>query len=745
MGRKITYKVGLENFNEYKEQVEGTEQEITVEVHDLDADPWSVDDKHRLVGTDIPRVDGPAKVTGAAKYAYDINRPKLAYAGVVASPHSHAKVTSVDLTAAKAIPGVLATRAFEGRHIKSPGTFVAAICADSPNALDDALQAVKVVYDVQPTAVTVEDALKKEAPRVSGGSNDVAPRRPMRRGDAPDKALESAEIKVSGTYRTAIQTHSCLEPHGSTVEISPEGEAVVWASTQATGSWVRARGSFFEALGVGRGKTRAITDFMGGGFGSKFGPGPWDVISAEFARETKRPVKFLLPRRLEHLQGGNRPDSIQELTLGGNKDGMFTVLKGETWGTAGNGGGGAGCANFIAYRYPAVEMAQHTVKTFTARAAAFRAPRHPQGSFAMESLIDRFATEAGLDPLDVRLKNDPHPIRQVQWRIGADRMDWKQKRAAYKGQKGPRVRGVGCAAARWSNAGRGRWRVNLRIGPDGRVSLFNAVQDIGTGIKTVLAIMVAEELGLPVSAIDVKVGDTAHPPGPGSGGSTTTPSIAPAARAAAVQARKEIAQLLAKEWDVEIDAITWKDGAYQAGDKRADFVKACALLDDEALDVTGQRQPNWEGPYRETAGCQFAEVEVDKETGVIKVDRVVAIHDCGKVIDTLTARNQVNGGVIQGISYALFEERRMDRNLGDMVNPTFDTYKILGAKDCPQIDVVMTSVISGFNNAGIMGLGEPATVPTAAAVANAVYHALGVQVPELPMTPARVLSALRKG
>lgn len=744
MAREITYKVGLENFDEYKQDVEGTEREITVQVHELDADPWTLGQKHRLVGKDIPRVDGPAKATGAAKFAYDINRPNLAYAGVVSSPHPHAKVRSVDLSAAKALPGVLATKSFEGITVKYPGAFVAAVCAESRNVLDDALRAIRVQYDVLPAVVTVEDALADGAPQVQQGvANDRKPRRgPMKRGNA-EKALADADLTVSATYRTAVQTHSCLEPHGSTVEITSEGDAIVWASTQATGSWVR-RGRFVRALGVDRGRTRAITDFMGGGFGSKFGPGDWDVLSAEFARETKRPVKFLLPRRLEHLRGGNRPDSIQKLELGGTKDGKFAALRGETWGTSGNAGGGAGCQNFMVYRYPAIDMLQHTVTTFAGKAAAFRAPRHPQGSFAMEGLIDLYAKKAGLDPLEVRLKNDPHPIRQVQWRIGADRMDWKKKKAAYANQSGPIVRGVGCAGARWGSSGRGNWRINLRVTSDGSVGVFSAVQDIGTGTKTLLAILVAEELGLPISAIDVKIGDTRYPPGPGSGGSTTAPSIGPAARAAGVQARNEVAERLAKEWGVEASAIEWRDGAFHAGDKHTDFVRACALLGDEALEVTGQRRSNWKSPFGETAGCQFAEVEVDKETGVIRVERVVAVHDCGKVIDGLTARSQVNGGVIQGISYALFEERRLDRNLGDMVNPTFDTYRILGMKDCPTIDVVMTSVISGWNNAGMMGLGEPATVPTAAAVANAVYDAIGVQVRELPMTPARVLDALRQ-
>ena len=742
MPRTVTYKVGLEGFDEFKKHVPGTEKEITVQVQDLDADPWGLGDEHRLVGTDIPRVDGPPKVTGAAKYAYDINRPNLAYAGLVTSPHAHAQVTSVDTAKAQALPGVLAVKAFAGKRVTYAGTIVAAVCAESPGVLDDALQAVRVTYDVKSHAVTVEDALKDGAPQVGRGQpNDRLPRRRGRlvRGK-PDEALANAPVRVSETYRTAIQTHSCFEPHGCVVEITPEGEALVWASTQATGAWVRGR--FAQALG---GKVRAITDYMGGGFGSKFGPDDWDVITAQFARETKRPVKFLLPRRLEHLLGGNRPDSIQKLELGGTKDGTFLVIAGETWGTSGNRGGGAGCANFIAYRYPAIRMAQHTVTTFTDRGRAFRAPRHPQGSFAMEGLIDRYANAIGMDPLEVRLKNDPHPIRQVQWRVGAQRIDWKRKKEATRKQDGPLVWGVGCAAARWGQAGRPHWRVNMRVRADGRVSVFNAVQDIGTGTKTIMAILVAEELGLPVSAIDVKIGDTQHPPGPGSGGSTTAPSIGPAARAAAVAARRAVGERLAKEWGVAPEALVWRDDAFHAGDKRAEFGTACALLGDEALDVSGKRAPNWESPFGETAGCQFAEVRVDRETGVIVVERVVAVHDCGKVIDALTARNQVNGGVIQGISYALFEERRLDRNVGDMVNPTLDTYRILGMKDCPTIDVVMTSVVSGWNNAGMMGLGEPATVPTAAAVANAVYDALGVQVPELPMTPARVLAALRKG
>jgi xanthine dehydrogenase YagR molybdenum-binding subunit len=261
----------------------------------------------------------------------------------------------------------------------------------------------------------------------------------------------------------------------------------------------------------------------------------------------------------------------------------------------------------------------------------------------------------------------------------------------------------------------------------------------------VLAILVAEELGISPSSVDARIGDTTYPPGPGSGGSTTAPSLGPAAREAAAKARGQLEALLALEWGADAREVRLDGGVFVGpGGKKATFAEACGLIGDEGLQATGTRRPNYAGYEGETAGCQFAQVAVDTETGVIRVERVVAVHDCGRVIDTLTARSQVNGGVIQGISYALFEERRLDRNLGDMVNATLDTYRISGMSDTPRIDVVLTSIVSGFNNAGMMGLGEPVTVPTAGAVANAVYNALGVQIREIPMTPARVLAALGK-
>jgi len=729
----------------YKAGAEGLERELTVEIHEQDAPPWGADAKLRLVGGEHTRPDGPAKATGAARYTYDVARPRLAYAASLLCPYGHARLKDIDEAAARAVPGVLDVRVNRGEY-RHAGQAVAVVCAENEGALGDGLRALKATYEVLPLAVTVEDALKPGAAEVEPGKgNRALEDRRSRQGDpaAFTKAFDSSEIQVEAEFRTPIQTHSAFEPHGSLSDPGSGGEALVFASTQGTSTFQ----SLGRQLGLD-GPVRVIADHVGGGFGAKFGPLSGDQAAAELARKLQRPVKYMCTRREEHLVGGMRPDSIQRLKLGGTKDGQITAFGGVTDGTAGNGPSGAACANTIVYRLGAQDMEQATVRTFTARGAAFRAPGHPQGSFALEGMLDLYAAKAGLDPLEVRRKNDRHPLRALQWQIGADKIGWATLRKTKAGAgKGPVKRGVGCAAARWGNPGGGKWNVEVAVARDGSVTVRNAAQDIGTGTKSVLQIVVAEELGCDLARVNATIADTRFPPGPASGGSTTAPSLAPAAREAGLRAREQLEGLLAVEWSTAPSKIHLEKGLFHGpGGKKASFEEACGLIGEQGLSAVGQRRENWKSAdgLGETAGCQFAQVAVDVETGVVRVERVVAVHDCGRVINALSARNQVNGGVIQGISYALFEERRLDRAQGDMVNPTLDTYRIAGMADCPAIDVVLTSVVSGFNNVGLMGLGEPATVPTAAAVAGAVFHATGAQVRELPMTPARVLAALAR-
>ena len=733
MTRKVTIKTGYP----------GAEKDVTVEIHDMDATPWGLDAKLRVVGSDVPRLDGIAKATGAARFSFDVSRPKLAYAKALRCWRAHATVLSIDASGADRTPGVLdveiAVKA--GGRVTFSGQAVAYVCAETQEALDDAIAAIDVRYEPQPHAVTTDDAMSDGAPLVDARSPNVTKSEPQKRGDA-GKAMAEADVFAEAEFRTQVQTHSALEPHGCVVEPDGDGGFTVWASTQSTQAFQQ---SIAGALGVKPNQVRVLSDHVGGGFGAKFGADAWDGATARFAKKLNRPVKQLLDRRAEHLVAGNRPDSIQRLKLGARRDGTFTALTGECFGTAGNGRGGTAAANSRVYRFPNLLVEQSTVSTFTGMGRAFRAPGHPTGFFAMEGLIDLLAAKLGMDPLELRLKNDPHPLRQIQWKLGAERIGWAKNRRTTPGSdKGPVQRGLGCAAALWFQKGGGGWVVNVHVDRKGTVTVQNAVQDIGTGIRTVLAVLVAEELGIDPAKIDVQIADTSFPAGPASGGSTTTPSIGPAAREAGLRAREGLAAALAADWKCKAEEVSLSAGGFSGpGDAKATFAQACALLGAEGLTVSGQRRPNYDGFHGDTAGCQFAQVAVDVETGVVRVEKVVAVHDAGRIVDALTARSQVNGGVIQGVSYALYEDRRLDRATGDMVNPTFDTYRITGINDCPEIDVVLTSIESGFNNAGLMGLGEPATVPTAAAVANAVFNASGVPMTELPITPARVLAALR--
>ena len=732
MGKK-TFKVGVAG---------GESRDLTVDADDRDAEPWGLDAKLAVVGKDTLRVDGLAKATGAAKFTYDVNRPNMAFAKALRCPYGHARVKAIDATAAQALPGVLAVtvRAGPGTRLTYAGSIVAAVCAESETRLDDALASIRVEYEVLPCVVDATEALAADAPRVDenqGNRAEAPPRRPQ--GD-PEKALAEAEVKVTAEYRTNVQTHVALEPHGSVAEIDAEGNLTLWTSTQST--W-GCRRDAAQVAGIPEAKVRVLTEYMGGGFGCKFGLDACDRIAVEFAKQTHRPVKYMNDRREEHLTGGNRPDSVQRLTSGGTKDGTITVLSGETYGTPGNGRGGAGAANAVLYGIPNVRMRHADVSTFAGSQRAFRAPGHPQGVFALESAVDELAFALRMDPLELRRKNDRHPVRSVEWRIGAERIGWEEHRRKVPGSDaGPVKRGLGCAGGTWGQPGGGDHVVNLTVGRDGSVVVMNCTQDLGTGTKTVFAVLVAEELGIAPAAVTVKIGDTNFPAGPASGGSTTASSIGPPAREAALRAKEAIRALVAKEWGVSEGDVRFEGGKVLAGAKDTTFEKACSLLPPEGLAVSGQRRRNYAGFSGSVGGCQFVQAAVDVETGVVRVEKVVAVHDAGRIVDTLTARSQVNGGVIQGISYALFEERRLDRAQGDMVNPTYDTYRILGMADCPEIDVVFMDVANGINNVGMMGLGEPATVPTAAAVANAVFNAIGARVREIPMTPQRVLAAL---
>src|SRR5581483_3348053 len=378
--------------------------------------------------------------------------------------------------------------------------------------------------------------------------------------------------------------------------------------------------------------------------------------------------------------------------------------------------------------------------------ASMRAPGHPQGVFGLEQTMDALAEKLGMDVLEFMDKNDPSEERRVERRIGAEKFEWAQKRRKPNSDPGPIKTGVGVAQSVWYRINNMDSACEVRIHKDGSVEALSAVQDIGGGIKTVIAQVVAEELGLRPLDITVQIGDTNSPAGPPSGGSMTTSSITPAVRNAAYKAKEQFLKEIASSWRVPVDSIALGDGKVTARNgKTASFRQAAGSLPTEMVSATARRSPEY-GQRQQMflGGVDFAEVAVDTETGVIRVKRVVAVHDCGRPMNLLGLESQVNGGILQGISYALYENRILDRNTGIMVNPNLEEYKIIGSKDMPQIEVHFIEDYLARSSTDASGIGEPAKVAVAAAVANAVYNATGVRIYHLPRAPARVLAALGK-
>jgi xanthine dehydrogenase YagR molybdenum-binding subunit len=338
----------------------------------------------------------------------------------------------------------------------------------------------------------------------------------------------------------------------------------------------------------------------------------------------------------------------------------------------------------------------------------------------MESIMDELAVKLNMDPLELRLKNDPFAVRQKEYQVGAERFGWKTKYKKPGSSPGPMKTGIGCAGATWGGGGHGT-RAEALVNPDGSIEIRCGTQDLGTGTKTLIALIAADLLGLKPEQIMVRVGDTRFPPSGGSGGSTTAASVSPAIYDVCAKTLQELQQ---------------RAGVPDA--RGENWAGACKKLGVDPLLVSGEWQRGLSSSG--AGGVQFAEVEVDTETGFVRVKKITCVQDGGLIVSKLTAESQVNGGIIMGIGYALYEERVMDRLAGVVLNPNFETYKLPGLADIPEIDILLLDM----PERGVIGIGEPVTIPTAAAIANAVANALGVRVSSLPITPAKVLAALGK-
>ncbi len=728
--------------------------------------------EHRkVIGTKVRRLDGPAKATGKAKYSFDVNLPGMLHAVMLRCPHAHAKVIDIDLVVAEKMPGVKATFvvAKPGTELYYAGDEVLAIAAEHEEQARDAVRAVKVKYEVLPFLVKEEDALEDDKKTVApvGPKKERQNVRPPIAGKTDDfeEGMKKAEVVVKGTYGMPVICHQCLESHGLVAEWTRDGGLKVYASTQAVTGTADALAKYFSAQGIDLPVTKVecITQYMGGGFGSKFGPDIQGTVAAELARKAGAPVKLMLDRASEITAGGNRPSAFGTVTIAGNKDGKVTAFEVETYGTPGIGN--APTVGPLPYVYPFENKRKHTiVRLNTGLQRAMRAPGHPQSCLFTDSALDDFAAKVGLNPLAVRIKNlpidDPDAVLNdpLSWaalkydtyvqeiKIAARLSGWKKKWHPPGESKGVVKHGIGMALHTWG--GQAAPQLNecaVLIAQDGSVTARTSTQDLGTGQRTVTAIVVAEILGLQPEQITVQLGDSTYGASSGSGGSTTCPSQAPAALIAATAARKDFIARIAPKFNARPQDVVLEGGKVKVEGKVVEWKQACARLGMEKARGEGgwtfamaQEEDNKGVSNVGVGGVQVAEVLVDTETGQVRCTQIVAVQDCGLVIDRLTCESQVAGGVIMGLNLALFEERIMDRVTGRMVNPDMEFYKLGGIEDMPQIVVHLHDM----PERGVIGVGEPPTISTHVAIGNAVHNAIGVRVPHTPFTPERVLAAL---
>lgn len=740
--------------------------------------PWG---ETRVVGKPLPRVDAYDRVSGSAVYPSDVTLPDMLHVALLTCPHAHAIVKRVNTTKAEGMSGVRAilkdgmpgadlawfadrsgtftSRLFDP-HCRYEGEEVAAVAADTIHQAWDAVRAITVDYDVLDNVVDVDDAMKPGAVPTRDGGNVIPAQAPYERGNVA-AGFASADAVVEHVFHTPCQLHSALEPHGCVAKWDGP-RLTLWESSQGVYS---VQAEIARALSLPLANVRVIGHYVGGAFGSKLSSGKYAAIAALLARKTGRPTRLFLTREQVIRSMGNRPANTITLKAGAKKDGTLVALQSKVVGTGGAySSGGTGGVDFVIrelYACPNVRCDNQAVYINAGPERPFRGPGHPQGAWALESTLDALANTLGLDPVALRLKNIS-TISQLRGRPytstglaqcladGAKAFGWDEARARKPDPASHIVRGVGVAAGMWQGGGGNPpATIIVKLFSDGSAHLNMGAADIGCGTKTWGAQIVAEELNVPIDRISIEHADTATTQfATGSGGSKTAPTESPAIRAAALDVKQQLMQMAADQLQVPAadlefhgDAVTsTKDPAKTVAVGRIPAFSRRGLI----VGV-GYRAPNPETKTVNPFAAHFAEVEVNTRTGEVKVLRSLAAHDSGRILNPLTFRNQVIGGMTMGLGFGLTEERVMDRGqLGKVLTAGLHDYKVPTALDVPSDHTVISidPHDTECNSTGVKGVGEPAMIPAAAALANAVCHATGVRMLDGPISPMRVLNGL---
>ncbi len=728
---------------------------------------WPTRQGSKLIGKDQDRLDGLAKATGEAKYTYDINLQNQLVARAFGCPHAHCKVTSVDESVAMKVPGVVHVHVFEhakpDSEVRWHGELLAVVAAETEGAAAEGVKALHdkgFKFEQLDTFTNDEDLMSAEkAGRTKpAGGKAVTEREP---GDDDDedefvakeieRLLKESKHTVEGYYGIDCITHCCLEPHGSTVQWKGDKLTAYLSTQNVSGT----DDGFARDLKITADDVEVVCQYIGGGFGSKFAPDYWGVAAAKISKETGRPVKLMLDRDQELKLGGSRPSGYLKVRLGADEKGVVKVWDSEHWGSAGIRGGGVAQAVIPYVIVPKNYRRKATAVSINqANARAWRAPNHPQGCAMTQTALDDLAAKMGKDSYDVFMANlqadnvSSQQDAQVyieEMKIAAELMDWKAKYHLHgKGRaKGSIVDGLGLAMHTWGGVANNS-NATIKVHPDGGVETFCGTQDLGTGTRTVIAMVVAETFGLKPEDIKVTIGSSKLPVSGASGGSTTVGGVSESHRRAAQDAIAQIFEKVAGDLGAKSGELEAAGGRIRAKNgKSVAWKEACSKLGLKPLETSASHKRGNPSPLSSSGvgGVQMAHVEVDKETGVVKMKKFVAVQDQGLVINPKTCKSQIYGAVIMGIAAALYESRITD-NKGRFVNAELSEYKLARLGDIGEI-VVELYESDDQRARGVIGNGEPPAIAPKAAIANAVANALGVRVPVVPITPKRVLEALK--
>jgi xanthine dehydrogenase YagR molybdenum-binding subunit len=709
---------------------------------------WPEAGERKLIGKRISRIDGPAKASGKAKYTFDVNLPGMLYGKILRSPYAHAKITALDTSAAESTPGVKAVRKIQdvGKEIQWAGDEIVAVAAESEEIARDALDKIKIEFEQLPHLANEEDLSKAGDHAKAAGSE--------KSGD-PDKAFSDPDVVVSdGYYGMAVITHCCLETHGSVAEWTGPDTLKTYFSTQNVSGIPGEVGEALRLAGIDvkNNNIETICQNIGGGFGSKFSADRWGIENARLAKIAGKPVKLLLERDMDLEVAGARPSSFAKIKVAAKKDGTLVAWQSDSWGTGGPAGTTMPPLPYVFTGIPNKVTRHTSVSTNTGPARAWRAPNHPQAALLTMAALEDLAAKLNMDPLEFFSKNadlagERADVYRQELRKAAELIDW-EKNWHPRGHQTPSSikRGLGISLHTWGGAGHNS-NCNVNIHPDGSVEVNLGSQDLGTGTRTVINIVAAETLGLPLEAIAVNIGDSKYPIDGASGGSTTVGGVSASTRRGCVDALDQLFAAVAPSLGVPADQLVAAGGKIQAkadSSKSLTWKQACAKLGVKTIQVTGKHPGLCRLGSSGVGGVEMADVSVDTETGIVKINKMVCAQDCGLIIDIKTAESQCYGAMIMGISYALFEQKIMDDATGRMLNPNMEFYKLAGIGDVGELVVHMMTG-PGYDERGTVGLGEPPVISPGAAISNAVANALGVRVPTLPITPEKVLAALEKG